>query len=1066
MNDVLKKLEKSLDECKKKGNFKIDISLLISYAMDKINQNTTTENSITDLESILRKLLQNNFPTTVKIFCYYMIANFNQEFGPSFFASISQPLTKDAIALDKFDININALRNFMVLNQKELVENIPVIEDLFKSKKYDLDFIVNAFYFSNYPMLLLNIVNKISADDLRQYKDFLAKFYLEFGKLLFFNKLQDGSFLNLVKMISRILSNFKCLPVLSTKERISNSVLIPLAEYLVINLEELISLMISFDNKLLVQSINLPIDLYKIYNYYRDYNNPNKKYENFFHSYMSYLFKESRNITDPDIYSEVTKALCEFKIIEKYINPGCYSTEIIENISKFITFSEYLDKSMWFDNNIKNLSHLVNFIENTEVIDLVILLLNQSQYIKNHNDRIITLFNLFNRLISLSLDYGNFVEKESLIYCLFKHIWFVDLVKTGKLEQEDKNVWRHDIFICLIESLFHAKQNLLREKRVNEYINLIKICQDIIDLCFKIVDWEGEGEAFKMYFLLVEDILIFFNDSFFNFLYKDNPKFLEMKKKSEKILDEICKRFRGNSKWDELMFSNEESKYFSLVIVTKYLGQEKVPDFNNILNSIFRRLKEMTFDSKTGYDVEKLLKCIFIIGIRLSRNIKERIFIAMSQFIEYLKKKKESEEDKQLISDILFLSQKISDYIYNNKNAAPIVLTNKILEEINNDYYLVVNKDIDKNLEFKQTAFSTLFLMNLTTNSFNVMDTSVNDNSSIYLEYFRNYYYFPFLEYNNDYCHMLIDTKIKYVTSEWKLVSGIADPIHIYYRYKINLETREIEFYIKCYNSISIVLNNVYFNVFLNENLLEVNKKTIGDILNCNAYYNGIEKKLELLSPYSYYEFNFKCYSKVFDVNYISIEATFDMNVDQKTQFTIKSEPFYIKLSDFLIPDNYSLYETSKFDMFYNTLQYVFSMKCQANCPPENIIKSLNNKLALIEYNSNNNIFKKEKDIFNQIIKKQFPEYYHSFVVPLEAKQNQEKMNNLNEKIFFKMKLSSYCVYNFWVYFFINGEYDPKINLSLLNIDIRTNDLKGLNIVAKEKDSFIKELLNNMIVIN
>ena len=125
----------------------------------------------------------------------------------------------------------------MLLNQKELVENIPVIENLFKSPKYDLNFIVNAFYFSNYPTLLLNIVNKVSADDLRQYKDFLAKFYLEFGKLLFFNKLQDGSFLNLIKMISRILTNFKCFPVLSTKERISNSVLIPLAEYLVINLE-------------------------------------------------------------------------------------------------------------------------------------------------------------------------------------------------------------------------------------------------------------------------------------------------------------------------------------------------------------------------------------------------------------------------------------------------------------------------------------------------------------------------------------------------------------------------------------------------------------------------------------------------------------------------------------------------------------------------------------------------------------------------------------------------------------------------------------------------------------
>ena len=60
------------------------------------------------------------------------------------------------------------------------------------------------------------------------------------------------------------------------------------------------------------------------------------------------------------------------------------------------------------------------------------------------------------------------------------------------------------------------------------------------------------------------------------------------------------------------------------------------------------------------------------------------------------------------------------------------------------------------------------------------------------------------------------------------------------------------------------------------------------------------------------------------------------------------------------------------------------------------------------------------------------------------------------------MKLSSYCVYNFWVYIFITEEYDPRTNQSLLNIDIRTNDLKGLNIIAKEKNSFIKELLNNI----
>ena len=292
-----------------------------------------------------------------------------------------------AVSLDKFDININALRNFMLMNQKEIVANIPTIENLFKSTKYDLNFIVNAFYFSNYPILLLNVINRISYEDLRQFKDFLSRFYLEYGKLMFFNKLQDGSFLNLIKILSRLLNNFRCFPVLSTKERIINSVLIPLAEYLVINLDELVRLMNSFDNKLLVQAINLPMDLYKIYNFYRDPNNPNKKYEKNFHTYISHLFQELRNEADPDIYSEVNKTICEFKIIEKRINPGYYSTEIIENISKFLTFCEHLDKSMWFDNNLKNLSHLINYVDNTEVIDLIILLLNDTKYIKNYNDK-------------------------------------------------------------------------------------------------------------------------------------------------------------------------------------------------------------------------------------------------------------------------------------------------------------------------------------------------------------------------------------------------------------------------------------------------------------------------------------------------------------------------------------------------------------------------------------------------------------------------------------------------------------------------------------------------------
>ena len=1064
MNEILKKFEKNIDEAKKKNNYKIDISSLISYVIEKINQNTTIESSTSDLESILKKLLENDFTATVKIFCYYIIANFNQEFSPEFFTSISKPLTNDAIALDKFDININALRNFMILNQKELIENISTIENLFKSPKYDLNFIVNAFYFSNYPMLLLNIINKVSADDLRQYKDFLARFYYEFGKLLFFNKLQDGSFLNLIKMLSRILSNFKCLPNISTKEKICNTVLIPLAEYLIINLEELINLMISFDNKLLVQAINLPIELYKIYNYYKDNNNQNKKYEKIFNKYISFLFKEIRNIVDPDIFSEVNKALCEFKIIESLTNPESYSTEIIEIISKFINFSEHLDKTMWFDNNIKNLSLLVNYIENTEVMDLIILLLSETKYIKNHNDRIITLYNLFNRLISLSLDYGNLVEKESLILCLFKNKWFSNLVKISKLEDREENKWRNDIFICLIESLFNSKKILLKNSRINEYINLMQISQDIIELSYNIIDWEGEGQAIKLFFILLEEICIFFNDNFFNYLYKENQKYIEIKERSEKILEEICKRFKGNKKWDEISFSKEESKYYSLLIVSKYLNKDKITEVKSVLSIIFRRLKEINIDLKTGNYIEKLLKCILFLGMRLPIAIKEKIIIAISQFKDNLKIKKEA-DDNQLICNILVLSEKMEKFLYNNKNSPSVIINNKINEQINNEFFLVVNNDIDNNIETKKYEFNSLFLMNINSNSFNVMEDNSSENSSVYLEYFKNYYYYPLLEFNNDYCYMLIDSKKKYVSDDWKLISGISDPIHIYYRYKTNIETKESEIYIKCFNSINLILNNVSFTVYLSENLLPINKRTIGDLLNLNTYYNGKEYKTDILSPYSYYDFYFKFYSKEFDVNYITVEAKFNMNVDNKNQFVIKCEPFYIPLTTYLIQDNYAIYEVTKFDMFYNLLEYAFSVKCIVNSSPESIIKSINNKLTLIEYNSDTKIYRKEKEVINKIIKNKYHEYYQNFIVQEESAKKKQNDMNLNNKINFKIKLSSYCVYNFWVYLFIIGEYDMENNQSLLNINIKTNDLKGLKVIAKEKNSFIKELFNNISII-
>ena len=156
----------------------------------------------------------------------------------------------------------------------------------------------------------------------------------------------------------------------------------------------------------------------------------------------------------------------------------------------------------------------------------------------------------------------------------------------------------------------------------------------------------------------------------------------------------------------------------------------------------------MTFDSKNGYQVEKLLKCVIILAKRLNTAYKERIIICITQVNEILKSKMET-VDKTILINILGLSEKILAYLYNHKNDNPIMMSNKTLEQINNDYYLVVIKDIDNNLETKPLHYNNLFLVNLTENSFDVMESYTNDNTSVYLEYFKNYYYYPLIEFNN-----------------------------------------------------------------------------------------------------------------------------------------------------------------------------------------------------------------------------------------------------------------------------------------------------------------------------
>ena len=233
---ILKKIDKNIDNCIKNEKIGFNIEQLIGYVIDKINRNGTNETLINELETILLKLLQNGFNSTVKTFCYYIISNFYQEFNEQFLISMSSLISSGITKMENFEQAMNSLRNYVILNQKEIIDNVPNIENILKEKTCDINYIINCFYFSNFPLLLLNIIKKIPEDEIRQYKDFLSKFFLELGKLLLFSKLQDVTFLNLIQILSKLISNFTCFTDDNSefeKIKLINATLLPMSEHLI-----------------------------------------------------------------------------------------------------------------------------------------------------------------------------------------------------------------------------------------------------------------------------------------------------------------------------------------------------------------------------------------------------------------------------------------------------------------------------------------------------------------------------------------------------------------------------------------------------------------------------------------------------------------------------------------------------------------------------------------------------------------------------------------------------------------------------------------------------------------
>lgn len=659
--------------------------------------------------------------------------------------------------------------------------------------------------------------------------------------------------------------------------------------------------------------------------------------------------------------------------------------------------------------------------------------------------------------------------------CLFKQDSFVFLIKKDDFDEKDSR-FRHDLFICMIEALFYAKIYLLKNGFLKKYINIIKICLDLIDVCFKIIEWSDEGEAYKMYFLVLEETCLFFDDVFFCFLYGQEKEFIQMKLRLEQVLIELSKRF-NNKVWQHLSFSNENSKYRSLVLLSQFLNIENLEAIKIILEVIFSRMYDIPYDKKNEKNIEQILKCCIFLGVRVNISTREKIIHNLADFVERVKNKIDS--DPIITSNIRSFGENILNYLLDHKADPQIILDNKIVDKINNEFYLIIPKELDQTFNIIKSfnmSYNNLYLINLIENSYMTLDNYSDENTSIYLDYFKKMHYRPMIEYNNANCNMIIDNNFQFKSSDWKLITGISDPVHVYYMYNLNVEKREIELLVKFFNSTSCVLNNLIFTVNISKNLSgddnngnplnNISTKTSSsNSVNCNQIIQSMKDfnySIDLLSPYATHEFHIKLNILKFDKNNIDIEAQFDMNGENNPTLNLTADILHIPFTDFFICDNFSNHEAKKFDIIYSTLEFAFTCKCYANLAPEDLLKFLCDRFTLVEYKSKFNLNEKGKSQMDILKECYFKDFYDS----LYSDNNQNNnFNNIEDiqRYNFKIKLSSFSIFNFWIYIVIIGDYNFSNNKSILNMEIKSNEIESLNIINREKFVFLNELFNKQI---
>ena len=112
----------------------------------------------------------------------------------------------------------------------------------------------------------------------------------------------------------------------------------------------------------------------------------------------------------------------------------------------------------------------------------------------------------------------------------------------------------------------------------------------------------------------------------------------------------------------------------------------------------------------------------------------------------------------------------------------------------------------------------------------------------------------------------------------------------------------------------------------------------------------------------------------------------------------------------------------------------------------------------MVEYNSKNFNLDKRKQILDKLKENCYQEFFNTM-------NNDEGFGNVedNQRYNFKIKISSFCVYNFWLYLTISGDYTFSNNKSILNIEFKSNNLSSLQIINKEKNEFLNELFYKQI---